>query len=100
MKRESSSTCGGSRLEDVCKTVNVDYIVYSWIKIKYPFVGHTVLAWIIQDNMGWYGTVSKNCKNMKKLRKMKRSMIRTRILALFNKDTYWKTRIVYFLGIF
>lgn len=100
LKREFSSTCGGGKLDDICKTVTADYKVYSCIKRKYPFLRHVVLSWIIQDNMGWYRTISGNSQNRKKLKEMKRSMIKTRIIALFNKDTYWKTRIAYFFGLF
>ena len=97
--RSTSVTHNSQKVEDIRKTVIADKKAYDLIRNSYPSTKETVLNWIIQDNIGWYRIVSKTA-NKKKLNLMKNSMLKLRVTALFNKKTYWKTRIIYFFGLF
>ncbi len=103
VKRVGSATRGAGKAADICATVDVDNEIYRIVKRKFYESIDIVLAWIIQDNMGWYDYMNKHVSAEDKIGymiRMKKKMRKNRIRGLFNKLTYWKTRIVYFLGIF
>ena len=103
VRRNSSVTNNGGKIDDISKTIDIDDELYMNIKKRYPKLKNIILAWITDDNIGWYKQAKKLAltdDEKIKVSLMKRKIMKKKYIVLLNKLIYWKTRIVFFIGKF
>lgn len=100
-QREDSVTKRGGKIIDIVKTVKTDMYIYDTISVLSSEERNIFLAWMVQDNIGWYRVGKKIARNRSErttLRKMKITAMSHPFRVLVCPNINWKERIIYIFG--